>query len=111
MSANKLQRLRRQAFEAQRRRCFYCGFAMWEANPQAFSVEHRITIKQSRLRRCTAEHLVAQKDQGRHTRENVVAACFWCNQRRHKGRRQQAPDPDVYKARVAMQVAKGKWHP
>jgi len=34
-------------------------------------------------RMCTADHIVWQARGGGHTPENVVAACFECNTRRH----------------------------
>jgi hypothetical protein len=111
MSANRLKKLRRLSFEKQRHQCFYCKHLMWEDNPEAFSRFYGITLKQARLLRSTAEHLVAQQDNGGDTPDNVVAACLWCNQRRHKGRHRKAPDPETYKHFISMRMEKGLWHP
>lgn len=103
----KLQRLRTHAFHAQRGRCCYCGLPMWNASPD----ELRIIGLRSRTAaplRCTAEHLVAQRDGGKDVAENIAAACWLCNTRRHK--RKSPPAPEAYCAFVGRRMAKGKWH-
>ena len=111
MNAKKRPKLRRQAFEKQNCRCFYCQFPMWEENEEQFAFDHDIPVKLTKHLKCTAEHLVAQQDKGRDTAENIVAACLWCNRLRHKGRQHKAPDPTTYKLRVEQLVQQGKWHP
>jgi|APLow6443716910_1056828.scaffolds.fasta_scaffold65502_2 5-methylcytosine-specific restriction endonuclease McrA len=111
MSANKRQKLRRQAFEKQNCLCFYCQFLMWEKNQEQFAIDHGIPVRLTKHLKCTAEHLVAQQDKGRDTAENIVAACLWCNRLRHKGRQHKAPDPTTYKSIVRRLVQLGKWHP
>lgn len=101
--------LRQSAYLAQSGRCFYCGLPMWVRDPESFAVSHGITPSQARVFQCTAEHLEARKDGGQDTKRNIVAACFCCNQRRHK--RKQAPDPDDYRLLVQQRLAKGRWHP
>lgn len=111
MSLKKRRQLRRQAFEKQNCRCFYCQLPMWEEDQEQFARGHGIPARLTKHLKCTAEHLVAQQDNGRDTLENVVAACLWCNRLRHQGRQHKAPDPTTYKSRIANLVAQGKWHP
>lgn len=111
MTPNKLQRLRRQAFMAQNYRCFYCLFPMWERNPGQFALDHGLKPRLAKHLKCTAEHLMARQDGGGNTLENIVAACLWCNGRRHSARVHNAPDPATYKAKVTALIAKGRWHP
>ena len=105
---DNLVRHRHSAYLAQSRRCFYCGLPMWLSNPDSFATAHGITPGQARLLKCTAEHLEARQDGGQDTKQNIVAACFWCNQRRHK--RKRAPDPDDYRLLVQQRLNKGRWH-
>lgn len=111
MSLKKRRQLRRQAFEKQNCRCFYCQLPMWEENQELFARGQGIPARLIKYLKCTAEHLVAQQDNGRDTLENIVAACLWCNRLRHQGRQHKAPEPTTYKSRIAKLVAQGKWHP
>lgn len=65
----------------------------------------------TRLLRSTAEHLVARCEGGRDERSNIVAACHWCNERRHLKRAKTAPSAEAYRQRVARRMAAGRWHP
>ena len=108
LSMPKLQRLRTQAFHAQRGLCCYCGLPKWQASPdelKPFGLRARTVAPL----RCTAEHLVAQQDGGKDVEGNIAAACWLCNSRRHK--RKTPPQPDAYKVFVGRRMAKGKWHP
>lgn len=107
--SNYLARLRQSAYRAQSGRCFYCGLPMWVRDPESFAASHGITPSHARVLQCTAEHLEARKDGGQDAKRNIVAACFCCNQRRHK--RKQAPDPDDYRLLVQQRLTKGGWHP
>ncbi|WP_235872791.1 HNH endonuclease [Pseudoxanthomonas winnipegensis] len=78
---------------------------MWLASPSELGLKP----SKGRSFQCTAEHLVAQQDGGKDLPENVVAACFLCNVRRHR-RKGQAPNPIPYKAHVQRRLVKGKWH-
>ncbi|WP_369751531.1 HNH endonuclease [Acidovorax sp. CF316] len=60
---------------------------------------------------CTAEHLQDRQHGGADTARNVVAACAWCNRRRHEGRTQSAPSPKRYRNEVLLAMAAGTWHP
>ncbi|WP_099206756.1 HNH endonuclease [Xanthomonas citri] len=105
MSNKRLKSLRTNAFNAQSGRCYYCDRPMWLASP----VELGLKPGKARSFQCTAEHLVAQQDAGLDVPGNVVAACFLCNVRRHRGKG-QASNPTHYKAHVQRRLAKGKWH-
>jgi len=103
--------LRRRAFEQQRGFCHYCGLPMWEADEAAFAARFGLSARLTRLLRSTAEHLVARRDGGRDARSNIVAACHWCNDRRHRGRPHTAPSAETYLQHVARRMAAGRWHP
>ena len=101
----KLRQLRELAFNAQHGRCYYCGSAMWLVSPSELGLRRSAAL----VRQCTAEHLLARKDGGRNTRENIAAACWLCNQRRH--RRRCPPSPVAYREMVCRLIAKGRWSP
>jgi hypothetical protein len=82
---------------------------MWVCNRGAFTRIYGVTDAQATLLQATAEHLIARRDGGGDTDENVVAACLFCNRRRHHARR-LAPAPIEYLRRVRARVAAGKWH-
>jgi len=102
---SNLQSLRHKSFNAQSGRCYYCGLSMWFTCPSELGLRPR----SAKSRRCTAEHLVARKDGGRNISANVVAACWLCNQRRH--RRKNPPSAVAYKALVQRRVASKRWWP
>jgi len=104
----KLQRLRIRAFHAQRGRCCYCGLPMWNNSPDELKTLGLHSRTAAPLR-CTAEHLVAQQDGGKDVANNIAAACWLCNTRRHK--RKSPPPPAAYRAFVQQRLVKGKWHP
>ena len=104
----QLVRHRKSAFIAQSHRCFYCDFPMWESDCMSFAQAHKISLSQAKLLKCTAEHLKARQDGGKDTAKNIVAACQWCNQRRH--RIKQAPSPCVYRQLVQQRLSNGRWH-
>lgn len=104
----KLQRLRTDAFHAQKGRCCYCGLPMWNASPDELK-PLGLRARTAAPLRCTAEHLIAQRDGGKDVAGNIAAACWLCNQRRHK--RKTPPPPEAYRALVQKRLAKGKWHP
>ncbi|WP_228323392.1 HNH endonuclease [Xanthomonas dyei] len=101
----RLQFLRTVAFHAQQGRCCYCEQPMWLTSPTELELSPRC----SRYSQCTAEHLLAQQEGGKDTRENIAAACWTCNQRRH--RRKKLLTPEAFKALVRRRLAAGKWWP
>ncbi|RUM95274.1 hypothetical protein EET67_24170 [Pseudaminobacter arsenicus] len=88
-------------------RCFYCGFPMWSANGLGARGLQKGKWIPANLQ-CTAEHLLPRSDGGQDGRENVVAACRFCNQTRH--RRGKVLPPNQYREHVQGRVRSGKWH-
>lgn len=106
-----LVQLRRKAFQLQECKCFYCNLPMCEVNElQKFTALHGLMPKLASQLRCTADHLIARQDGGGDSRENIAAACTWCN-RRHLNRSDNAPPFDKYRQRVQRRMAAGVWHP
>jgi hypothetical protein len=103
-----LTKSRIKAFNLQQERCIYCELPMWLDNPEAFAKKFKITIKGAALFKCTAEHLLAKQDGGKDGEGSIVAACHFCNQRRHKCKKPKDPIP--YKDHVTKRVVEGKWN-
>ncbi len=99
---------RSTAFERQGGRCYYCDFPMWRGSIEHFARLYGITLGQARQFQCTAEHLLARQDGGGDVRSNIVAACFVCNQRRHK--RKQPLEPEIYREFIQRRLSQGRWH-
>ncbi len=72
------------AFTRQAGYCFYCSQPMWSENPHEFASKHKITLGQAKRFQCTGEHLQAHQDGGSSKQHNIVAACLFCNQKRHQ---------------------------
>lgn len=104
----KVFRIKRTKFGLQSGLCFYCRQPMWHHNPEQFAQRHAITVKNARFFQATAEHLVARSDGGLDVSENIVAACWYCNNRRHRARR--VLPPDRYAQKVGSRLSEGKWH-
>lgn len=104
----KIVQYRHQAFLEQARRCYYCGFLMWERDPEAFAKTHGISLVQAQRFKCTAEHLVARSDGGTDVSTNIVAACLHCNQTRH--RMKPAPTPHALQQLISKQLRNQSWH-
>jgi 5-methylcytosine-specific restriction endonuclease McrA len=79
-------------------RCYYCTLPMWSGSLSEFASKYRLTVGQARVLRCTGEHLTARQDGGNASTSNIVAACVFCNQHRH--RRKNPPAPESYKRLV-----------
>lgn len=97
------------AFHNQHGRCFYCEQPMCQESLTEFAHAHHLTSKQARLLKCTGEHLTPHKDGGSASTENIVAACYWCNTKRHARKRELSPWE--FRSLVATRMAKGAWHP
>jgi 5-methylcytosine-specific restriction endonuclease McrA len=108
MSTN-ISFLRSRAFTRQSGRCFYCAVPMWLGSPEQFALKYRIAVTKAMRFQCTAEHLIPLQNGGVTSQENIVAACRFCNQNRH--RRRIAPCPDRYKSLVTKRVSLQRWHP
>ena len=83
---------------------------MWRRGVKAFAAEHGISHEQAQMFQLTAEHLIAQIDDGRTVASNIVAACRYCNHGRHALFTGLAPDPETYSILVLLSVAAGLWH-
>lgn len=111
----RLRRAREAAYKSQSGRCFYCRLPMlrWGC-PQArkikenFCDRHGLTYAQAKRLRLSAEHLVRRQDGGGHSRENIVAACVYCNQSRHRAGAD--PTPKEFKSHVREQMMVDEWH-
>ncbi len=98
----KIHSIRQTAHKQQNGRCFYCGFPMLAASE----------IGSSRILKrflCTAEHVIARSEGGSSAPTNIVAACYFCNQTRHRARNPKSHQD--YKLYVANRLTQGKWHP
>lgn len=106
--ATTLVRYRHSAFQAQSGHCFYCGLPMWERSPEEYALLFGINVAQVHWLKCTAEHLRARCDGGGNLSDNIVAACLYCNQMRHRMR--PAPDHEKFRRIVQKQKGNGSWH-
>ena len=81
---------------------------MWIGNVQKFAEKYELRAQRALLFRATAEHLIARSEEGTDSLENVVAACWYCNSRRHRA---HSPlSPDKYAKKVRARLAMGRWH-
>jgi hypothetical protein len=82
---------------------------MWD-NDQCddFAAAHKLAPDLAPLLRCTAEHVIARQDGGSDSSANIVAACFACNQGRH--RVPQAPPSEAYRQQVRRCMSEVRWH-
>ncbi|WP_456969704.1 HNH endonuclease [Luteibacter sp. HA06] len=78
---------------------------MWFSSPS----ELGLRTKSSRPYQCTGEHLQARQDGGRDIKDNIVAACWYCNMHRHRVKKPRTPDD--YRAYVRRRVSMGRWCP
>jgi hypothetical protein len=82
---------------------------MWLNDQEGFATQHSISSAVAAKFKCTAEHLVARCDGGSDDKNNIVAACLFCNGVRH--RMKKPPAPVEYKEHIQRRLNKGKWHP
>lgn len=107
-STRKTRSAKNSAFVKQESHCFYCGVQMWLKDNKQYIAEFGLTKREAMRFQCTAEHLVARCDGGSDAPDNVVAACKFCNQTRH--RRKCPPTHHAYKEYVCNRLAMGRWH-
>lgn len=107
--SNNFSKQRLTAFKKQSGRCYYCGSHMWLTNVKKFAFEHNISESEAARFQCTAEHMLARCDGGNNSSENIVAACRFCNNTRHK--RKTPLVPNKFKSLIQKRLKKGKWHP
>lgn len=105
--AQSITSLRQVAYRAQLGRCFYCSAPMWEDEPTEFVARYRVSRSLAFLLRCTAEHLDPKSCGGRDSIGNIVAACWFCNQTRHRAHTPLGPER--YRQKVQSRVARGRW--
>ena len=99
---------RARAFKSQCGLCYYCNQPMWRTTLDELTTRYPISAKQARLLQCTAEHLIPHAEGGSCKQENIVAACLFCNRRRHN---QKVPlTPDAHRDRVQRRLSCGAWH-
>lgn len=108
MSTN-ISKQRLAAFKKQSGKCYYCGSMMWLKDRKQFAFANGITESEASRFQCTGEHLLAKCDGGKDSYKNIVAACLFCNNARHK--RKKPPVPGKYKSLIQSRLKKGKWHP
>ncbi|WP_365353305.1 HNH endonuclease [uncultured Roseovarius sp.] len=103
----QLQKIRKEKYTAQGRRCFYCEQPMWSGSSKHFQLVHSISERQARWFQCTAEHLLAASEGGSISPTNIVAACKFCNNTRHRSK--QPLSPKAYKQKVLSRLEAGRW--
>lgn len=108
LALTNIKEQRVSSFKKQNGVCYYCGSPMWNKNLEEFAKHNEISVKSAKKFQCTAEHLTAQCDCGSNAYKNIVAACKFCNQTRHK--KKKALSPPKYKKYVKRRLSKGKWH-
>ncbi|WP_413782796.1 HNH endonuclease [Thalassovita sp.] len=80
---------------------------MWSGSSENFRKVHSISERKARWFQCTAEHLLAVSSGGPTSSSNVVAACKFCNSRRH--RTKQVLAPNAYRQKVLNRMERGRW--
>lgn len=105
---NSLKAQRTKAFNAQGGLCFYCEQPMWNEHPTELSRRRDVLRRAVRLFQCTGEHLNPHSKGGTSNQKNIVAACLYCNSKRH--RRRKALTPKQFKALVKKRVNSGRWN-
>jgi len=106
--SSSIVKLRFKAFQNQAGHCYYCGSPMWLKDKEGFAIQHAISLPMAAEFKCTAEHLQARCDGGNNSKSNIVAACIFCNTKRHH--RKNALAPIGYRKHVQKRLDKGKWH-
>lgn len=107
--SHPLKYKRARAFKSQNGKCFYCQIPMWLTNVTDQFFRSRISAKAMSHIRCTAEHVKALSDGGSDANDNLVAACRFCNETRH--RRARPLSSSEFREFVMSRVRRGKWHP
>ena len=104
-----LSKIRNTAFLRQDGRCYYCDRRMWLPEPGQSQKNLKSGKGACKHFQCTAEHLVARQDGGSDSADNIVAACYFCNSRRHHCASPKTSS--AHRKHVQGRLAKGKWHP
>lgn len=102
--------IKAKRFHEQNGCCHYCEQPMWLGDAAGFAKRYGRSRKQARWLQATAEHLVPLGEGGEDAAHNIVAACLFCNDRRHRFRPLCAPSPEQFARQVRARLAKGRWH-
>jgi 5-methylcytosine-specific restriction endonuclease McrA len=81
---------------------------MWLKDPAEFVEKFNLSGKQAVHFRCTGEHLIPHSSGGKCNAGNIVAACKFCNQARH--RRKVVKTPKEFRKFVRSRLAKRRWN-
>ena len=103
-----LKKQRSLAYNCQKGLCFYCELPMHQQAPAAFAAKYKISIKSAKAFECTGEHLIAHSEGGSAKQKNIVAACKFCNEQRH--RKKRALEPKAYRNYVQSRISEGRWN-
>jgi len=103
-----IKKIRDASFRDQNGRCYYCRQPMWRTDPAAFAKTHALSPALACRLQATAEHLTPKRDGGDDGKANIVAACLYCNTRRHRAR--TTLRPDEYMRKVQSRIASNRWH-
>lgn len=102
-----LKNIRKKKMIEQGGRCYYCGLAMWENALKPAEQARGRSASLPKLLQCTAEHLHPRSEGGEDTADNIVAACRFCNSKRHQRKAPKAPG--AYRTYVQRRMAAGRW--
>lgn len=95
------------AAKRQNCQCYYCNLPMWNDSPEELISKYGLSKAQAKQLQCTAEHLHPKSLGGTNSQSNIVAACWYCNHKRHA--RLKPTDPSAYKHFVQQRISKGRW--
>jgi 5-methylcytosine-specific restriction endonuclease McrA len=99
---------RTKAFIKQNGLCYYCHLPMWNISTKELSIKFKVSKKNLSNFKCTGEHLTPHSEGGSANQSNIVAACWFCNSKRHQ--RKTIPNDEEYHRFVQKRVHLGKWN-
>jgi hypothetical protein len=88
--------------------CTEKSLRVWTGNSVEFCKTFNMSAPQAAKFQCTAEHVVARCDGGEDVSSNIVAACKFCNSKRHCAKVPLAEA--AYGRKVKRRLSGGKWH-
>lgn len=104
---NAIVRVRLLAAKRQNCQCYYCNLPMWNDSPEELISKYGLSKAQAKQLQCTAEHLHPKSLGGTNSESNIVAACWYCNHKRHA--RLKPTAPSAYRRFVQQRISKGRW--
>jgi 5-methylcytosine-specific restriction endonuclease McrA len=99
---------RTQAFIKQKGLCYYCQFPMWNKDPSEVLKKYNVSMKNLAHFKCTGEHLIAHSEGGSAKQSNIVAACWYCNSKRHQRKKQ--PNDIQFQKFVQYRIKLSRWN-